>query len=50
MQSFLVVIIGVIAGPLFDIGLLKPCLFMGSVFIVFGMVRLRIWDAQGHLN
>lgn len=46
MQSFLVVIVGVIAGPLFDMGWLKPCLFIGCFLVVFGMVRVtcRIFD------
>jgi hypothetical protein len=52
MQSFLVVIVGVVAGPLFDTGWLKPCLFIGSFLIVFGMVcsweDLFMPDASGY--
>lgn len=37
-QSFLLVIVGVVAGPLFDLGYFHQLIFLGSVLVVFGMV------------
>lgn len=49
MQSFLVVMVGVFAGPLFDMGWLKPLLFAGSILLVFGMMMTSLcteyWQA-----
>ncbi|KAK5190624.1 hypothetical protein LTR99_003460 [Exophiala xenobiotica] len=37
VQAFLVVFVGVFAGPLFDMGWLRPMAFVGSFLTVFGM-------------
>ena len=42
IQSFLVVIVGVIAGPLFDRGYLQHLIFLGCILIVFGTMMLSL--------
>ena len=42
MQSFLVVIVGIVAGPLFDMGYLRHLMFLGCAMIVFGMMMLSL--------
>lgn len=42
MQAFLVVFIGVFAGPLFDMGWIRPMVFCGSFLTVFGMFMTSI--------
>ncbi len=41
VQTFLVVSTGVIGGPLFDRGYLRPMVFTGCFLIVFGMMMTR---------
>jgi predicted MFS family arabinose efflux permease len=38
----LVVVVGVVAGPLFDMGYLVPLMVLGSGMIIFGMMRLSL--------
>ncbi|KAL6245048.1 hypothetical protein RBB50_007823 [Rhinocladiella similis] len=42
VQAFLVVFIGVFAGPLFDMGWIRPMVFCGSFLTVFGMFMTSI--------
>ncbi|KAA8574599.1 hypothetical protein EYC84_006041 [Monilinia fructicola] len=42
IQAFLLLLIGVITGPLFDAGLFRPLLFTGTLLVVFGMMMTSI--------
>ena len=42
MQTFLIVVVGVITGPLFDMGYLRPIMFLGCFLIVFGLMMLSL--------
>jgi MFS family permease len=42
VQAFLVVFVGIFAGPLFDRGFLRPLILLGSFLTVFGMFMLSL--------
>ena len=42
VQAFLLVVIGIFAGPLFDMGYLRYLLIVGNFLIVFGLFMLSI--------
>ncbi|KAF7860283.1 hypothetical protein EAF04_008411 [Stromatinia cepivora] len=42
IQAFLLLLVGVITGPLFDAGLFRPLLFTGTFLVVFGMMMTSI--------
>ena len=42
LQGFLLFIVGVISGPLYDAGYLRPLLYLGSCFIVVGMMLTSV--------
>jgi len=41
-QAFLLIILGVFAGPLFDLGYMRTLLWLGTFLIVFGMMMTSI--------
>lgn len=42
VQSFLLIIVGVLSGPLFDLGWFRPMLFFGNFLVVFGIFMLSL--------
>jgi MFS family permease len=42
LQAFLLLIIGVITGPLYDAGYFRPLVFTGSFLVVFGMMMTSL--------
>ena len=49
VQTFLVVVMGVITGPLFDAGHLRPLLVLGCTLIVLGLAMLSLATAYWHV-
>jgi MFS family permease len=45
LQAFLLLIIGVITGPLYDAGYFRPLVFTGSFLVVFGMIMTSLCTA-----
>jgi MFS family permease len=45
MQSFLLLVIGVVSGPLYDMGYLRPLVLGGSTLIILGFVGLSFCSA-----
>jgi MFS family permease len=45
LQAFLLLIIGVITGPLYDAGYFRPLVFTGSFLVVFGMMMTSLCAA-----
>jgi MFS family permease len=45
LQAFLLLIIGVITGPLYDAGYFRPLVFVGSFLVVFGMMMTSLCTA-----
>lgn len=42
VQAWLLVVIGVLSGPLFDMGYFRPMLFVGNFLVVFGIMMLSL--------
>ena len=42
MQSWLLILIGVLSGPLFDLGYFRPMLIIGNIGVVFGIFMLSL--------
>ncbi|CAO2657512.1 Nn.00g036380.m01.CDS01 [Neocucurbitaria sp. VM-36] len=42
VQAWLLIIIGVLSGPLFDLGYFRPMLFLGNFLVVFGIMMLSL--------
>ncbi|KAF2663309.1 MFS general substrate transporter [Microthyrium microscopicum] len=42
VQSWFLIIVGVLSGPLFDLGYFRPMLFIGNFGVVFGIFMLSI--------
>lgn len=42
IQAFLLVVVGVITGPIYDAGYFRALIFMGSFMIVFGMMMTSV--------
>lgn len=42
IQAFLLVLVGAVTGPLFDMGYLQTLLWVGSTLIVFGLMMLSL--------
>lgn len=42
MQAFLLVIVGIVAGPLFDMGYLRHLMFLGCILVVFGLFMFSL--------
>lgn len=45
IQAFLLLVIGVATGPIYDAGYFRTLVFVGSFFTVFGMMMLSLCDA-----
>jgi MFS family permease len=41
-QSFLLILVGVLSGPLFDLGWFRPMLVIGNIMVVFGIFMLSL--------
>ena len=42
MQGWLLIVVGVLSGPLFDLGYFRSMLYMGNFLIVFGIMMLSL--------
>lgn len=42
VQAWLLIMIGVLSGPLFDIGYFRPMLYIGNFLVVFGIMTLSL--------
>lgn len=42
VQGWLLIVIGVLSGPLFDLGYFRPMLFIGNFLVVFGIMMLSL--------
>ncbi|KIW08583.1 hypothetical protein, variant [Verruconis gallopava] len=42
VQSFLLILVGCMSGPLFDLGYFRPMLFFGNFLVVFGLFMLSL--------
>jgi MFS family permease len=42
VQSFLLILVGVLSGPLFDLGWFRPMLVIGNIMVVFGIFMLSL--------
>lgn len=42
IQSYLLITIGILSGPLFDLGYFRPMLIIGNFFVVFGIFMLSL--------
>ncbi|KAF2741339.1 MFS general substrate transporter [Polyplosphaeria fusca] len=42
VQAWLLIVIGVLSGPLFDLGYFRPMLFIGNFLVVFGIMMLSL--------
>lgn len=42
VQSWLLILVGVFSGPLFDLGWFRPMLFMGNFLVIFGIFMLSL--------
>jgi MFS family permease len=42
VQAWLLILIGVLSGPLFDLGYFRSMLYVGNFFVVFGMMMLSL--------
>ncbi|QDS71643.1 hypothetical protein FKW77_007480 [Venturia effusa] len=42
VQSWLLILVGVLSGPLFDLGWFRPMLVIGNLFVVFGIFMLSL--------
>lgn len=42
IQGFLLIVIGTLSGPLFDLGYFRPMLFVGNFLVVFGIMMLSL--------
>ena len=42
VQAWLLIVIGVLSGPLFDLGYFRPMLFAGNFLVVFGIMMLSL--------
>jgi MFS family permease len=49
VQCFLVIVLGVLTGPLFDAGYVRPLLLLGCTLIVLGMATLSLATAYWHV-
>lgn len=42
MQSFLLILVGTLSGPLFDLGYFRSMLFIGNFLVIFGLFMLSL--------
>lgn len=42
MQAWLLILVGVLSGPLFDLGYFRPMLYLGNFLVVFGIMMLSL--------
>ena len=42
VQAWLLILIGVLSGPLFDLGYFRPMLYLGNFLVVFGIMMLSL--------
>lgn len=42
MQAWLLILVGVLSGPLFDIGYFRPMLYLGNFLVVLGIMTLSL--------
>ncbi|KAF2192610.1 MFS general substrate transporter [Zopfia rhizophila CBS 207.26] len=42
VQAWLLIMVGVLSGPLFDLGYFRPMLFLGNFLVVFGIMTLSL--------
>lgn len=44
VQGWLLILVGVLSGPLFDLGYFRPMLYLGNFLVVFGIMMLSLCD------
>src|SRR5258707_11324010 len=44
VQSWLLILVGVLSGPLFDLGWYRPMLIVGNFGVIFGVFMLSLAD------
>ena len=49
LQGFLLFVVGGISGPLYDVGYLRPLLYVGSCFIIVGMMLTSVCKSYWQL-
>lgn len=49
VQACLLMVIGVVAGPLYDAGYFRHLLVTGQLLLVFGMFMTSLWTAYWHI-
>jgi MFS family permease len=42
VQAWLLILVGVLSGPLFDIGYFRPMLYLGNCLVVLGIMMLSL--------
>jgi len=49
VQAWLLILIGVLSGPLFDLGYFRSMLFAGNCFVVLGIMMLSLATKYWHV-
>lgn len=45
VQAWLLIFVGVLSGPLFDLGYFRMMLFVGNILVVFGIMMLSLCES-----